>query len=281
MPQSYAATAYGPNLSALNVLGANSGAQVPTLNSTASDVPNLTFKSAYAIEANTGKVLLDVNSNERLAPASTVKLLTALVALDLYDAKEQLQIPEFCTLVEGTKTGLIAQDYYFVEDLLYSLLVNSGADSACTLANSALLESQFVNLMNFKAKNLGLLNTKVQNPIGLDSVQNDNYSTSADLAILSKESVEQRLIKEIVQTKAYEFESVNGQNHVVFNTNSLLWGLPNSVGIKTGTTDQAGEVLTFQYKESDKNIIIVVMGSEDRFSDTIVLLDWILNAYTW
>jgi D-alanyl-D-alanine carboxypeptidase len=89
-------------------------------------------------------------------------------------------------------------------------------------------------------------------------------------------------ISKIVATKEYKFNSVSKNNPLtVYNTNKLLWEIPQSVGIKTGTTQEAGEVLIYEYRKQPVDLIIIVMGSQDRFSDTKNLLYWTLNNYSW
>ena len=241
-------------------------------------LPKISAVSAYAVDVKTGMVLLDINSDFELPPASTTKLMTALVALELYTLEEELLVPEFCTEIEGLKAGFYAGDAYSVRALLYSLLVNSSADAACTLATASIPYSDFVGEMNTKAKELGLEATSFANPVGLDGAQ---VSTAKDLYLLAKAARAEGLVKDIVKTKEVEVVSSSGFKTILVNTNDLLWTKEGTVGIKTGRTDAAGEVLIYEYDLDEKNVIIVTMRSTDRFGDTLILLDWILKNYSW
>ena len=243
--------------------------------------PDITAVSLYAMDLGTETKLADVNSHFELAPASTTKLMTALVALDLYDLEERLVVPEFCTEIEGLKAGFYARDTYKVEGLLYSSLVNSSADAACTLATGKIPYHEFIGEMNDKAIELGLTNTSFTNPVGLDGENGSHYSTAKDLYALAKEAVTADLISKIVSTKSVDIVSESGASTYLVNTNSLLWSLPGSVGVKTGSTEAAGEVLIYEYDLDGKNIMIVVMHSSDRFGDTTKVLEWILSSYGW
>jgi len=243
--------------------------------------PNVTAQSVYAVDLRTNNVLVDISSNVRLAPASTTKLMTAFVALDLYELDEVLVVPEFCTQIEGLKTGLYAHDSYSVFDLITTLLVNSSADAACTLAIGKKPYSQFVDEMNLKAKQLGLDNSSFSNPIGLDGENGNHITTAKDLYKLAKAAGTNKIISQIVKIKNTTITSASGNSAYISNTNDLLWLQPGTVGIKTGRTQMAGEVLIYEYDLDEKNFVIVVMKSTDRFEDTLMTLNWILNSYSW
>jgi len=246
--------------------------------------PFITSNSALVIDNKINQVLFNLDVDKKVATASTSKLMTALVALELYKPDQVFKIKSECTLVEGTKTGLILNESYTFYDLLQSLLISSGADASCTLANTIISNDEFVNLMNKKAIQLGMKNTNFSNPIGLDGFNNENFSTAWDLYLLSKASISNSVINDIVGKKEAVVKSINSQyTHYLTNTNKLLFEILNSVGIKTGTTKKAGEVLIYRYLEPVSNIdlIIIVVESEDRFFDTKNLLTWALSIYNW
>lgn len=244
--------------------------------------PETTAISLVAMDKKSNKVLLEKNANDLLAPASTVKLMTAVVAKSIYDLEEVLSVPDICTQVEGTKAYLPADVRFKVKDLIESMLIGSAGDSACVLATSKLSLDDFVNKMNEKAVEIGLNSTRFSNPIGLDDAFGNSYSTASDLYKLSVYATSFSDIAEIVKRKVFSISSEAGEyNAVVSNTNRLLWEVPNSVGIKTGTTLGAGEVLIYEYKEDLKDIVIIVMGSKDRFGDTRNILKWVGRNYSW
>lgn len=276
--RSYGRTNYN-NASVLG--GADSRTNKPLKVNTI-EFPAATAKSILIADLNSSEILYAYNDMLKFAPASTTKLMTALVALDLFKPDEKVTVPEACTLVEGQKTGLPALSKYTARDLLYSLLVNSGADSACTLATAKTTLVEFVTLMNQKAQTAAMENTYFTNPIGLDGDYGTHYSTAQDLYKLAKISIKTDLIKEIVKTKDYLFDSQDGKyNFKISNTNQLLWLIPESAGIKTGKTYEAGEVLIYEYSDKNKDLIIIVMGSANRFEDTSKLLEWTLESYQW
>ncbi|OGC47226.1 hypothetical protein A2886_01090 [candidate division WWE3 bacterium RIFCSPHIGHO2_01_FULL_42_13] len=259
------------------------GAAVQSLPKKVNEIPfpQISASSVYAVDVKTGRALVEINKDLELAPASTTKLMTALVALDVYNLDESLVVADFCTQIEGQKTGFLAQDSYTVKNLIVSLLASSSADAACTLATGKLSYSDFVYKMNEKAKGLGLDHTAFTNPVGLDGENNSHHSTASDLYLLARQAISNEMIKEIVKTKETILVSDSGLSTNLVNTNELLWTQPGTVGIKTGQTEEAGEVLIYEYKDGQKDIVIIVMRSEDRFGDTARILNWILSSYSW
>lgn len=275
----YSDNSFRANLSP-GVLGASSST-VPALVRKIA-VPTISAKSVLVIDESTHKVLFSLNSSAKAAPASTTKLMTALVALDLYSQDDKLSVPLFCTQIESQKAGFPENEIFTVRDLLYSLLVSSAGDAACTLAAGKIPPTEFISQMNLRAQELGMTNTSFVNPIGLDGIANSHYSTAEDLYKLSQAAITNKTIRQIVATRDFHVTSVDKKFSVeLSNTNKLLWELPNSVGIKTGTTEEAGEVLIYEYKDDLKDLIIIVMGSQDRFYDTQAILRWILQSYSW
>lgn len=245
-------------------------------------IPHVSAKAFLVADRGDSRILYESHSDQRLASASTTKLMTALVALDLYNLKEVIEIPENCTQVNSTKIWLPQGFKFKVKDLIYSMLIGSAGDSACTLANGKVSYDKFVNLMNRKAFLIGLGNTHFSNPIGLDGLDGENYSTPSDLYKLASAVMNNPILSDAVKTKYYAIEDVDKRYVTrVLSTNQLLWEIPNTLGVKTGTTESAGEVFIYDYADAKKNLIIVVMGSQDRFADTKTLLNWALSSYSW
>jgi len=230
----------------------------------------------------TKKVFSENNSEIPFAPASTTKLMTALVAIDLYKENDVVTATKECAATESTKLWLPPGTSYEVKDLMYGLLVNSAGDAGCVLATSKVNQEEFVDLMNKKAKEIGLENTNFTNPVGLDGVDGSNYSTVSDLYTLSNQVMKNNILRNIVRTKTYTFSDLEGDLTVnLENTNKLLWEIPETIGVKTGRTSGAGEVLIYRYEDGEKDLTIIVMSSEDRFADTKELLKWTLSSYKW
>ncbi len=278
-------TIYKPTSTRLGingVLGANTNRELPFIkNKNILDPTNLTSKSALVVDNKTGKVLFGLNEHLPLAPASTTKLMTALVSLNIYSLSDKLKVPEICTTIDSSRVGLLPGESYTVSNLLRSLLIVSAGDSACVLSMGKMSYNDFVTLMNTKVEELGLKDTHFSNPIGLDGANKDNYSTAYDLYSLARVATSNSFIAETVKTKEYLLPN-SPKNTVPFaNTNKLLWEIPETIGVKTGTTAEAGEVLIYEYKKDEIDLMIVVLGSQDRFADTKTLLSWTLSKYSW
>lgn len=247
-----------------------------------SSPPVVTAKSYLVADKGSSKILSSYNGTQKQPPASTAKLMTALVALDIYSLDELIEVPEVCTKIDSTKAWLPEGKIFRVKDLIYSMLIGSAGDSACVLSLSKLPYDNFVSLMNRKSSLIGLFNTHFSNPIGLDDAEGQNYSTVADLYTLAKVVMQNSVISDAVKTRSYNLISSDSSfSTSVFSTNQLLYEIPNTLGVKTGTTESAGEVFVYDYADGDKDLIIVVMGSKDRFSDTKKLLNWVLASYSW
>lgn len=236
--------------------------------------------SALAIDLETQSILYEKNSYTRLPIASLTKLMTAYIVLKENDPSSIVTVSAHAAGTEGSRMGLSTGEAISVRNLLYGLLIESGNDAAVALAEfNAGDEASFIKKMNDEAKLLGLENTHYTNTTGLDS--SSAYSTSHDLLMLSSHLLQDEGVREIVQHSTYEVSSENGTIHKLSNTNILL-GQLGIQGLKTGKTPLAGECLiTLAKTEQGHEILTVVLGSENRFIDTKILVDWIYRAYTW
>ena len=238
-------------------------------------------KSAIAVNAETDTIIYEKNIQEKLPVASLVKLMTALVVLDEVDLESQVIISRNAVAAEGNKGNLKADEKITVRNLLHLLLVNSSNDAATALAEHISgSENKFTELMNKKAKTLGLKNTRFANPTGLD--KEGNYSTAYDLTKLVKSVLDEPLLLEIMRIQTADVFSVDGINiHHLSNTNKLLGKLPgiNIIGGKTGFTNQAGEclILITSHPENNQKIISVILGSDDRFGEMEELVNYSLT----
>ncbi|MBI2414946.1 D-alanyl-D-alanine carboxypeptidase [candidate division WWE3 bacterium] len=270
------------------VLGAATTAYEYPLLISQNSITDITATSIFVKDVTSGKILIAKDADVKKAPASTVKLMTALVAFDLYKTNEIVSIPDICTKIEGQKNGFSPDTQYRFEELISSMLINSSADAACALSLGKTTYVDFVERMNVKSRTLFLDSTHFTNPIGLDDLNGDQFSTAQDLYALSIEARKTPLIKQLVSTREKVIQSlpdpkkgILSEEIKVLNTNKLLWEVSGTVGIKTGKTEAAGEVLIYEYDKDAKNLIIVVMGSQDRFTDTKKILDWVLTNYVW
>lgn len=240
-------------------------------------VPQISAKGAIIMDADSKVVLYSKNPSLRFSTASTTKIMTALTAIDHFNLADVLTV--FQATNEGSVLGLKQGEQMTFENMLYGMLLPSANDVALAISQNYPGSSEaFIKEMNLKAKDFKLINTHYQDPAGLED--SGDYTTPFDLARLASFAVKNDIFKKIVATKTKTIYSLNGDVYEVANLNKLL-GIEGVNGIKTGYTKEAGQVLVTSKIEKGKTIIIVVMGSEDRFLDTEKLLDLISNNLTY
>jgi D-alanyl-D-alanine carboxypeptidase len=173
--------------------------------------------------------------------------------------------------------GLVSRERINVLNLLYGTLLNSANDAAYTLAeNDPGGVSSFVDKMNHLVSSYGLKQTHFANPIGFDD--SAQYTTAYDLALLSKEFIKNKILTTITSTKSIVVTDADfSYFHSLNNINELLGEIPHLGGLKTGTTPQAGQNLITYYQFAGHPIIIVLLKSEDRFTDTREIINAIDN----
>jgi D-alanyl-D-alanine carboxypeptidase len=241
--------------------------------------PDLTARSVLIIDYDSGSIIYQKNADSTHLPASTTKIMTALVTLDSYDLDQVLTVPELT--YEGQDIQLRKGEQITVENLLNALLVASANDAAETLAaNYPKGRAAFIAAMNQKAKDLFLDNTHFVNPTGFD--ESGQYTTPFDLVKLAKTLLSDPLLAQIVATKKTEVYNVDHSIvHPVSNINQLLGQVAGLKGVKTGWTTNAGECLTTFVDRDGARIMTVVLGSEDRFGETTQLIDWVYDNFDW
>lgn len=242
--------------------------------------PILSAQSVMVIDMVSGVTLFEKDPDRKMLPASTTKIMTALVALDTYELDQVLKV-NLPKLVDGQKMGLVRGEEIKFIDLLKGLLIYSANDAAEVMANNHPGGRQlFIGLMNKKAKDLGLKDTHFENPTGFDGL--GQYSTTKDLVILSKHAMKNPLFAELVSIKTEIVKSIDGKlTHRLTNINKLLGEVPGVLGVKTGWTENARENLVTYVERDGRKIMIAVLGSSDRFGETKELIDWIFENYTW
>ncbi len=243
--------------------------------------PIFSAQGVMAVDLNSGITLFEKDADKTLLPASTTKIVTALVALDSFKMDEIVEIGSIS--IEGQKMGLKKGEKISVFDLLYGLLVYSANDAAEALANYYPQGRDFFIVeMNNMAKRLYLENTNFTNPSGLDGNGNNIVSTARDLIRISTYAMKNPVFAEIVGTKEITVRSTDGKFvHKLANVNELLREVPGVLGVKTGWTENARENLVTYIERDGHKIMIAVLGSQDRFGETKELIDWIFNNYSW
>lgn len=235
--------------------------------------PFVSADGVYVIDLETATPLYQKNSHKRLFPASTTKVITALTAMDYFDFDDVLEVTR--VEEEGQSMDLVPGERITFENLLYGILVHSGNDAAYAIAdNNPQGYDAFIEAMNRKAQLLNMKDSQFENPAGLDSFK--QYSTAFDLALAGRKLLEDDRLSKIVSTKSITVSDVDFTIfHPLYNVNRLLGEIPGVAGLKTGKTDLAGENLITLYKKDDKEFLIVLLKSEDRFTDTQVLVEWL------
>lgn len=244
------------------------------------DINKLTSKSVYIEDIDTATKIFEKNGERVLLPASTTKIMTALVARQEYSLEDVLTVPNVSE-IDGFSVGLFKGEKMRVDQLLKATLIPSSNDAAYTLAiNHPEGIEGFVKLMNQKAKDFNLKSTYFENPAGFD---NDSQRSSArDLAIISKEFMKDDFLRSVVGVKEDIITDENGiYKHYLYTTHELLGVDESVVGIKTGTTEGAHQVLITQFNREGRNILIIVMGSDDRYEETSQLIDWVFDEFIW
>lgn len=242
--------------------------------------PEVDAKAILIMDATTGHVAVQRQAHQRLAPASTTKIMTAIVALQQGDLKATITIGER-HLMEGSSMGLLLGDVVSLEDLLWGLLLPSGNDAAVAIAELVGgSQERFVAMMNDKAAELGLRDTHFANPHGLD--EKGHYSSAYDLAALTRYAQGIPAFARMVATQQRTVTTAKVYN--LRSTNQLLWRsaeFPGVDGVKTGFSDDAGDCIVVSITRGDRRVIIVVMGSEDRVAATIPLINYTFTSLAW
>lgn len=250
---------------------------VPLLISTP---PTLTAKAVVIVDDPSLEILYAKAADEHLFPASTTKIMTALISLDLYSPLDLVTVTNANESI-GHKAELQPGDQFTVEDLLYALMLNSGNDAALTLAqHHPQGYSAFIEAMNQKANALGLVNTHFTNASGLENAY--HYSSARDLALLTRTALSYPIFQKLVSTPTHKITSQStGRVYPLKNLNQLLTSVPGVTGVKTGWTEQAGECLITTVEQNGHPLTLVLLGSQDRFGETEKLIAWVYQNTRW
>jgi len=244
--------------------------------------PSIQSPSAIVVNTGTGRVLYEKNAEKRRPMASTTKIMTAVLVLEQMDLATSVSISEKAAATTETKPWLKAGDELTVEELLYSLLVHSANSAAVALAEACSGDVEtFVADMNAKAAELGMRDTSFMNPNGLD--KQGHYSTAADLAVLARYAMQNRVFRTMVATKEYTLSLPGRDAPLVFeNTNKLLGRLDWVDGMKTGLTPKAEQCLVASGTKDGVSVISVILGQPSSnvcWDESQALLEYGLSQY--
>jgi serine-type D-Ala-D-Ala carboxypeptidase (penicillin-binding protein 5/6) len=263
---------------------------LPVLNALGSTAPTLKSPVAYLLDADTNNTLLNVRGTEHLPMASTTKMMTALIALQIGNPSQIVTVKQDAVTEViknlGSNAGLKVGDKLPLIDMLYGLMLPSGDDAAIAIADTLSgSPTNFVKTMNQYAHKLHLNNTHYINPDGLTYYDGPNkkadpneYTTAADLAQLARYALRNPMFAQIVQTQQFVIDANNDHGaYDWINTNEILDSYPGMLGVKTGYTVEAGYCLVFAARNGKHTLIGVVLqgkDKDDRFADAPTLLDW-------
>lgn len=231
----------------------------------------LSGESYVLIDAASGRIIMEKNSNKKMPMASTTKIMTALVAIEEGELDDDVVIDDRSVGIEGSSIYLKEGEVLTLQDLLYGLMLRSGNDSSVAIANHiAKDEKSFVEKMNNKATSIGAVNTNFKNPHGLDD--KDHYSTAYDLAIITKEALKYKEFNEISKTKTYKANRET--NDYFINKNKTLWEYDGGNGGKTGYTMTSGRCLVSISERDGMSLIAVSLNARDWFNDNYKIMDY-------
>ncbi|HAM51814.1 MAG TPA: hypothetical protein DCP92_14435 [Nitrospiraceae bacterium] len=220
-------------------------------------------RAALVMEESTGRVLYGKNPTLKQPPASTTKLMTAMVALDRLDVQDVVTISERAANISPVKANFRAGEKVTVKTLLYATLIRSANDAACALSEAvAGSEEQFAELMNQKALALGMTDTRFVNPTGLPG--GEQYTTVYDLARMMRNALRYPLMREIMNTKVSNLTTENGRSFILKNINKLLWEDDSVVGGKTGYTREARHCFVCAGQQGSELVIVALLGEPSR-----------------
>ncbi len=219
--------------------------------------------SVVVMDSSREEIVFAKNPYLRHPPASTTKLMTAIIALESANLSDVVTISRNASRVAPHRAGLMEGDQMTVEQLLYAALLSSANDAAVALSEAvAGSEKSFVTVMNRKARSIGALNTRFTNSSGLPS--NGQYTTAHDLAKIMNYALRYQKLKEIIGTRTAKISMDNGNSVFLRNTNMLLWSEEDVIGGKTGYTRKSMHCFVCAAERENETLIIAILGSPSR-----------------
>ena len=238
--------------------------------------PSVSAEGVFVTDLTSFTPLLDRNSRQKFFPASTAKIITALVVADVFQPTDVITIKNAITQEERPDwqlMGLTTGERITVENLLYGILVHSANDAAVAVADAYGYDA-FITKMNEKAVMLHMDNSYFKNPDGID--EQGQLTSPFDLALAARALLKNSYLAKFVSTKEITISDVDYTHfHTLNNVNKLLGEVNGIGGLKTGYTELAGQNLVSFYKKNGNQYIIVVLKSADRFADTKTITQWV------
>lgn len=240
---------------------------------------SLSAESAVLIDADSGDILMSKNHEKKMGMASTTKIMTALVAAENGNLKKTVKIPKEAVGIEGSSVYLYEGERITLEELLYSLLLQSANDAAAAIAISVAGSIEaFADMMNERAEEMGLSCTHFTNPHGLND--KEHYTTAYDLAVIALCALKNETVREIVSTykKTIPIDS-DCNARVLVNHNKMLRLYDGAIGVKTGFTKTTGRCLVSAAERDGLTLVAVTLNAPNDWSDHTAMLDFGFENY--
>jgi len=235
--------------------------------------------STIIMDYKSGRVLYENNANEQKLIASITKVMTCIVVIENCNLDKKIEVGNEVLQSYGTNIYIEVGEIITIKDLLYGLMLRSGNDAALTLATNTFGEERFVNMMNEKAKELGMKNTIFENPHGLDD-ETKNYSSAYDMSLLARYALNNKIYQEIISTKKY-ITKTNYKTYEWINRMSLLTNYKYCIGGKNGYTPNAGKTLISYAKKNNKIFIIVTINDSNIYDNHKRLYEKYFSLYDY
>ena len=238
-----------------------------------------TAKSSIIMDLDSGRVLYENNADEERLIASITKIMTCIIAIEEGDLDREVEAGDEILKMYGTSIYLELNEKMKLIDLLYGLMLRSGNDASVVIAKAvAGTEEKFVEMMNEKAKEIGMTNTTFSNPHGLDE-ETKNYSTARDMAILSRYAYKNKTYRKIIGTEEYRVKTDN-KSYLWYNRMKLLGDYKYCTGGKNGYTPSAGKTLVTTHKKGDLKITVVTLYDNDEYNNHERLAEYAFDNYS-
>ncbi|MDF2699295.1 MAG: D-alanyl-D-alanine carboxypeptidase [Haloplasmataceae bacterium] len=242
--------------------------------------PNSVAKSAVLMDSTTGRVLFEKDAHDQRPIASISKIMTALLAVENDQLDSVVTISEKATQQVGSSIYMKKGQQFYLKDLIYALMLRSGNDAAWAIAEHVSGNaSDFVLLMNEKAKEIGMKNSFFENPSGLDE-ETQNISTAFDMALLMRYAMNNPLYREINSASVHRAKSIDGMYYVWHNKHRLINSYDYVIAGKTGFTKKAGRTLVSVAKKNNEELIVVTLNCSNDWNDHMSLFTYGFEEYS-
>lgn len=231
-------------------------------------------KAVELMDADTGEILYARNPNMRLLPASTTKLMTALIVYEKLHGMNGKVVVTSDDRAEPSNIPVVPGETISVDTLFHALLIESCNDSARVLGRAvAGSDEAFIDMMNQRAMAMGLFNTHFHNPNGLPAPSGTHFTSCADLMVIFKSVLKYPELAKIMSTKYYEINTASG-HHILRNHNRLLGYYPGMGPAKTGWTEASRHTYACAVTQNGHTLLLTLLNSPDKWRDAIILFNW-------